>query len=51
MNKDTVINRFQESYKGLLSINTLKQYMVMPGQLMDGKISINSKSKFFQYKS
>jgi len=50
MNKDEVINRFKESYKGLLSDNTLKQYMVMPGQLMDGKISITSKSKFLQYK-
>jgi len=51
MNKKEVINRFQESYNGLLSDNTLKQYMVILGQLLDGKISITPKSKFLQYKS
>jgi len=51
MNKGEVIKKFEESYKCLLSDNTLKQYMVILGQLLDGKISITSKSKFLQYKS
>ncbi|MBU0580205.1 MAG: site-specific integrase, partial [Candidatus Margulisbacteria bacterium] len=51
MEKEKVINSFKNKYKGLLSDNTLKQYVVMLGQLLDGEISITSKSKYLQYKT